>query len=155
LDAQNNETDRVDLEAAKNPIEDCDRRMIRYRSTLDAGGDPQEIGKWMAETRAERMQAEGRMRTITRKREISEKEIKEMIPQMTEMVRILEKADPVDKNDLYTQMALNLVYNPSERVVLVEARPSMYQSACPRGDTSETYIPFAASTRLILPGQGW
>ncbi len=52
---------------------------------------------------------------------------------MTEMVRILEKADPVDKNDLYTQMGLTITCDPSERVVAVEVRPSMYQSACPRG----------------------
>jgi len=44
------------------------------------GGDPQEIGKWMAETRAERLKAEGRLRAITRKREIGEKEIAEVIP---------------------------------------------------------------------------
>ncbi|MDH2426478.1 recombinase family protein [Sphaerisporangium sp. TRM90804] len=134
LDVQNNEVDRAAIHAAEKAIDDCDRRMIRYRSTIDAGGDPQEVGKWMAETRAERLQAEGRMRTITRTHEITEKEVKEMIPKATEMVRILQRADPVDKNDLYTQMGLHLVYNPSERVVLVEARPSMYQSACPRGD---------------------
>lgn len=55
------------------------------------------------------------------------------LPRTTEMIRILEKADPADKNDLYMQMGLHLVYDPTERVVLVEARPSMYQSACPRG----------------------
>ncbi|MBO3751107.1 hypothetical protein J5X84_33970 [Streptosporangiaceae bacterium NEAU-GS5] len=106
----------------------------RYRSTLDGGGDPQEVGKWIAETRAERLQAEGRMRALNRKHEMTMKEIEEMIPQMTEMVRVLGEADPTDKNDLYTQMGLALVYDPSERVVAVEAKPSMYQSVCPRGD---------------------
>ncbi|WP_204019077.1 hypothetical protein, partial [Sphaerimonospora thailandensis] len=66
------EADRVAIEAAKRTIDDCDRWMARYRTTLDAGGDPQEIGKWMAETRAERLKAEGQLRAITRKREISE-----------------------------------------------------------------------------------
>jgi len=50
-------------------------------------------------------------------------------------------------------MSLHLVYDPLERVVAVEARPNMYQSACPRGDTFDMYIPFAASTTLVLPGR--
>ncbi|MFC6084024.1 hypothetical protein [Sphaerisporangium aureirubrum] len=95
----------------------------------------------MAETRAERMKAEGRMRAIRKKHELTEKEIKEMIPQMTEMVRLLGEADPADRNDLYTQMGLRLVYDPSERVVHVEARPSMYQSACPRSEPNQLHMP--------------
>ncbi|GAA3543289.1 hypothetical protein GCM10022419_024320 [Nonomuraea rosea] len=134
MDAQSNEMDLIAIEAATKTIDDCDQRMTRYRATLDAGGDPQEVGKWMAETRAERMQAEGRLRAINRKREITEKEIQEMIPTMAELPKILRKADPTDRNDLYMQMGLHLVYDPSMRVVTVEARPRMYQSACPRGD---------------------
>lgn len=134
LDAQNSEADRVAIDTAKRTIDDCDRRMARYRTTLDAGGDPHEIGKWMAETRAERLKAEGQLGAITRKREISEKEIAEMIPRLAEMAKVIKKADPADRNDLYTQMGLHLIYDPLERVVAVEARPNMYQSACPRGD---------------------
>ncbi|MEV0624212.1 recombinase family protein [Nonomuraea sp. NPDC050404] len=153
LDAQSNEMDLIVIEAARKAIADCDQRMTRYRATLDAGGDPQEVGRWMAETRAERMQAEGRLRAINRKREITEKELKEMVPAMAEFPKILRKADPVDRNDLYKQMGLHLVYDPSKRVVTVEARPSVYQSACPRPDILDTYMPFSASTTLVLPGR--
>ncbi|MEU8356272.1 zinc ribbon domain-containing protein [Nonomuraea sp. NPDC048882] len=45
LAAQNNELDRVAIEAARKTIDDCDQRMVRYRATLDAGGDPREVGK--------------------------------------------------------------------------------------------------------------
>ncbi|GAA0917755.1 recombinase family protein [Nonomuraea longicatena] len=134
LAAQNNELDVSAIEAARKAIKDCDQRMARYRVTLDAGGDPQEVGKWMAETRTERVQAKGRLRALDRKREITEKEINEMIPTMAAFPEILRDADPADRNDLYKQMGLHLVYDPLERVVAVEARPSMYQSACPRGD---------------------
>ena len=134
LDARDNEAERVAIEAAKRTIDDCNRRMARYRSALDAGGDPQEIGNWMAETRAERLKAEGKLRAITRKREITEKEITEMIPRLAEMIEVLKKADPADRNDLYTQMGLRLVYDPLDRVVAAEARPNTYQSTCPRGD---------------------
>ncbi|MEU8356273.1 hypothetical protein AB0C27_09695 [Nonomuraea sp. NPDC048882] len=62
------------------------------------------------------------MRAINRKREITEKEIKEMIPTMAEFPR---GADPADRNDLYKQMGLRLVYDPLQRVVTVEARPNV------------------------------
>ena len=79
------------------------------------GWRPPEIGKWMAETRAERLKAEGWLRAITRKREISEREIAEMITRLAEMTKVIKKADPADRNDLYTQMGLHLVYDPLER----------------------------------------
>ncbi|XVQ89137.1 hypothetical protein ACQP2K_17485 [Microbispora siamensis] len=39
------EADRVAIETAKRTIDDCDRRMARYRTTLDAGGDPQAMAR--------------------------------------------------------------------------------------------------------------
>ncbi|MFC5814148.1 recombinase family protein [Nonomuraea harbinensis] len=140
LEARDNEADRVVIEAAKRTVDDCDRRMARYRTTLDAGGDPQEIGRWMAETRAERLKAEGSLRAINRRRETTEKEVMELIPRLAEMTDVLEDADPAERNDLYTQMGLHLVYKPSERVVVVKARPSMYQSTCPRGEHHRTHM---------------
>ncbi len=129
LEARDSEADRVAIETAKRTVDDCDRRMARYRTTLDAGGDPEEIGRWMAETRAERLKAEGSLRAVNRK-----KEVMGLIPRLAEMTEVLKAADPADRNDLYTQMGLHLTYEPSERVVVVEARPSMYRSTCPRGD---------------------
>ena len=40
---------------------DCDRKLAQYRQTLDAGGDPIEVAKWMNEVRAKRLDAEGRL----------------------------------------------------------------------------------------------
>lgn len=118
-------------EAAWKAIDDCDRRMKSYRSTLDAGGDPHEIGRWMAGSRAERMKADGRIATITRRQETTERE---MVPQLSNAIGVLERADTATRNDLYNKLGLYLVYHPSERKVVVEARPNMYQSVCPRGD---------------------
>ncbi|MCC5581008.1 hypothetical protein IMZ11_35890 [Microtetraspora sp. AC03309] len=77
-----------------------DRRMARHRSAPDAGGDPQGIGKWMAETRAERLKAEGQLRVIDRKRETTEREIMELIPRLAETTDVLKEADPADRSDL-------------------------------------------------------
>ncbi|MEU1881423.1 recombinase family protein [Streptosporangium sp. NPDC020072] len=45
LDTRNGEADRLAVETARRTIDDCDRRMVRYRTTLDAGGDSQEVGR--------------------------------------------------------------------------------------------------------------
>jgi hypothetical protein len=43
LEARNSEIDRVAIETAERTVDDCDHRMARGRTTLDAGGGPQEI----------------------------------------------------------------------------------------------------------------
>lgn len=140
LAARDSEAERVAIETAQRAVDDCDRRMARYRTTLDVGGDPEEIGRWMAGTRAERLKAEASLRAVNRKKETTEQEIMELIPRLAEMTDVLKAADPADRNDLYTQMGLHLIYEPSERVVVVEARPSMYRSTCPRTESHRTHM---------------
>ncbi|MEV4218809.1 recombinase family protein [Nonomuraea sp. NPDC049725] len=115
LEARDREADRIAIETAKRTVDDCDRRMARYRSTLDAGGDPEEIGRWMAETRAERLKAEGSLRAVNRKKDTTEKEVMELIPGLAEMTQVLKAADPADRNELYTQMGLHFIYEESRR----------------------------------------
>lgn len=48
LAGQQDTIDTGAAEAAIAQIEDIGRKMGRYRAALDAGGDPEEIGKWIA-----------------------------------------------------------------------------------------------------------
>jgi site-specific DNA recombinase len=40
------------------------RTMARLRAALEAGGDPEEINQWIAETKAQRLQAEAELRNL-------------------------------------------------------------------------------------------
>ena len=91
---------------------------------------------------------------VERRTEYDAERINEMIERLGNMTKVLNSADPADKNDLYTQMGIHLTCNPAERLVKVEAMPTMYPTVCPRGDTPDTYMPFAASAVLVLPGRG-
>jgi site-specific DNA recombinase len=54
--------DSTAAQAAMARIEDASVKMARYRATLDAGGDPEEIGKWIAQAKTQRLAAEAELR---------------------------------------------------------------------------------------------
>src|SRR5262249_57789339 len=60
--AQHTETDTTAATAATARIAEANLKMTRYRAALDAGGDPEEIGKWIADAKAQRLQAETALR---------------------------------------------------------------------------------------------
>ncbi len=48
--AQPAASDDVGLRAAQQALADCQRKLTRHRAALEAGGDPQVINQWIAET---------------------------------------------------------------------------------------------------------
>ncbi len=62
---QQAETDHAAGQTALARIEDATSKMARYRAVLDAGGDPEEIGKWIAEAEAQQLAAEAGLRQVT------------------------------------------------------------------------------------------
>jgi hypothetical protein len=59
---QQAETDHPAKHGALARIEDATGMMARYRAALDAGGDPEEIGKWIAQAKTQRLAAEAELR---------------------------------------------------------------------------------------------
>jgi len=45
-------------QAARRPSSECDTRLARYRSELEAGTDPVIVSAWIAEVQAEQLAAE-------------------------------------------------------------------------------------------------
>jgi site-specific DNA recombinase len=46
------------LEAARQSIKNCDRKLARYRAALEAGADPMTVASWTREVQAQRTAAE-------------------------------------------------------------------------------------------------
>jgi site-specific DNA recombinase len=63
---QQADTDPAAKHAALARIEDATGKMARYRAALDAGCDPGEIGKWIAEANVQRLAAEAELHQATR-----------------------------------------------------------------------------------------
>lgn len=107
--------------AARKALADCDARLDRYREDLEAGVDAAVVGLWIREVQAERRSAEEELRRRRPVPALTEDDIRAMVESLVDLVDALEAAEPQKKAELYESLGLNLLYEPSERRVLVEA----------------------------------
>ena len=117
----------VELDAK---IADCDRKLVQYRATLDAGAEPATVARWITETEAERARHKATKRTATPRpaaTSMSRDEITSIVTTLADVLTVLRTADPADKAEIYTQLGLRLTYQPSERLVRTEVHISPAQ----------------------------
>ena len=129
-----NEAALMDL---RKRLSKCDRKLIQYRSALDAGGDPIEISSWINETKSERDRLEGELKAVPAAQRISVAEIRSMIEEVGDVVRLVGEADPDDKAALYTKLGLKLTYYPEKQYVeaRINPKPPHVRAVCVRGGT--------------------
>ncbi|WP_347177121.1 recombinase family protein [Parafrankia sp. EAN1pec] len=129
------DTDRTQ---ARRTITDCDAKLERYRLALEAGTDPTLVARWTAKANTERAAAQARLRPTTGRRRMTEQEISDIVAAAGDIVAVLADADPSDKAEIYTQLGLELTYEPGGNRVIAEAKPPaiMYEGECPRGDSN-------------------
>ena len=111
--AQDSGTDDIAAEAAKAKIADANQRMARYKATIDAGGDPAEIGAWITEAKAQRVQAEAELRRATSKARITRQQIEELITMTADIAATLRDAEPAQMADAYRKLGVRLTYDPA------------------------------------------
>ncbi|MEU6718683.1 recombinase family protein [Nonomuraea sp. NPDC046802] len=124
-----NETALFDL---RKQLSKCDRKLSRYRSVLDAGGDPIEIFSWINEIKNERARLEEEQRTVPAVQPTSVAEIRSMIEEIGYLVRLIGEADSGDKAELYMRLGLKLTYYPEKQYLeaRIEPEPSRRHSVC-------------------------
>lgn len=89
------------VEAAQSMIDECDRKISRCRAALDAGGDPVEIARWINETKAERGNAEIKLRAASAGARLDREAITRLVAGVQDHIGLVRDADPEDKADLY------------------------------------------------------
>ncbi|WP_261561840.1 recombinase family protein [Frankia tisae] len=139
--AQNDGTDLgrdADLAQARRTIIDCDAKLERYRLALEAGTDPTLVARWTAKVNTERAATQARLRTTTGRRRMTALEISDMVAAAGDIVAVIADTDASDKAEIYTQLGLELTYEPGDNRVIAEAKPLpiMYEGECPRGDSN-------------------
>ena len=77
--AQDSAVDDVAAESACARIADANQKITRYRATIDAGGDPEEIGTWISQAKAQRLQAETDLRNATASSRLTRHQIEDLI----------------------------------------------------------------------------
>lgn len=107
-------------------IAECDRKLAQYRATLDAGADPATVARWITETEAERARHQALKRAAPPHSapSMSRDEIASVVTALCDLLTVLRRADLADKAEIYSQLGLRLIYEPSHRNVRVEAHIS-------------------------------
>jgi site-specific DNA recombinase len=118
-----------DHEETARKVAECDRKLARYRAALDAGADPASVARWITETEAEKasygLARPEPARPATRRR-MSEAEIRSIVETLANMARVLTKANPEDKAEIFRQLNLKLTYHPGRMLVKAEVRPTQF-----------------------------
>ncbi|EFC79203.1 recombinase family protein [Parafrankia sp. EUN1f] len=127
--AEAQEEDDPRRSAAQRQVAECDRKLARYRSVLDAGADETTVVGWIAETTAQRAAAQAVLATRSRQARprLSRQEIADLVERFDDLRRVLRDADPEDKAKVYAALGVRLTYKPSERRLLVAATPAPRQ----------------------------
>ncbi|GGM73753.1 putative recombinase [Longimycelium tulufanense] len=127
-------TTAAPVAAAQARIQRCEARLAQYRAALDAGADPVLVAEWIAEVEAERTAATAELKAHKqRTRQLTADDIRHLVHNSTKARRALRRAKPEDKNELYRQLGLRLVYQPERHLVSAEVNPVGFLM-CPRGD---------------------
>src|SRR5207248_1777946 len=121
--AQQATGDHAAAQAATDKIADASLKMARYRAALDAGGDPEEIGKWTAEAKAQRLRAEADLRQATSTATMTRQQIQDLIEECADIAADLHGADPGDMASTYRKLGLRLTYHPERQLVRAAACP--------------------------------
>jgi site-specific DNA recombinase len=111
-------------EAARRTIVQCDDRLRKYRSLLEAGTEPALVAGWIKESEAERLAAEVTLAETVTQEPLSGDEIRSLLALVRAGLVNLDEADPEARKAIYQDMGLRLIYHPERNAVEIESRPA-------------------------------
>ncbi len=110
------------LALSRRQLAECDRKLAQHRAALEAGADPVVVAGWIRDEQAKKVQAEARLRREpTRRRRFSRDDLAGVMHTVGDAVRLLGKAEPIKKAQLYAKLGVRLTYHPSKQKVLVSS----------------------------------
>lgn len=117
------ETTILREEVAKKRLKDADQKLAQYRKAIESGADAKIVAGWMKEVTAQKALAELELESLPRPQHMTPAQVKRLVLSLKGIPKVLMKADPKIKAELYSQLGMTLTYHPERRVVTVEARP--------------------------------
>jgi site-specific DNA recombinase len=117
------------LRAAQQVLADCQRKLTRHRAALEAGGDPQVINQWIAETTQQQRQAQRTLHQLqaasTSRQPVDPAVVRALLEELGDLAAGLDLADPEQRAVFYEEMGISGLYQPANRIVLITAEPDM------------------------------
>ena len=95
-------------------------RRIRHRDQPvpgkpQGGVDPAVVGPWIAETQAKKVAAQAGIRAATWRRQMTPDDIAAIVAVLGDLTSVVQRADPADKAEIYSQLGLTLTYLPARQ----------------------------------------
>jgi site-specific DNA recombinase len=107
------------LQAARQALADCQRKLAHYRAALEAGGDPAVINQWIAEATQQQRSAERTVRELRaasgRQQGLGLAQVRALLEELGDLAAGLDLADPQQRALLYQEMGITGVYQPALR----------------------------------------
>jgi len=122
------------LSAARRRIRECDSKLARYRSALEAGTDPSIVNGWIEEVKLERRAAELELRRKTGESHLTGEEIRSLVEQLKGIVGVLAHASAESRREVYQQLNVAIEYHTDGRM-RVTAGPGACTNECVGGGT--------------------
>jgi hypothetical protein len=122
------------LSAARRRIRECDSKLARYRSALEAGTDPSIVNGWIEEVKLERKAAELELRRKTGESHLTGEEIRSLVEQLKGIVGVLAHASAESRREVYQQLNVAIEYHTDGRM-RVTAGPGACTNECVGGAT--------------------
>jgi hypothetical protein len=108
---------------ARRKIADCDQRLSKYRTALDAGADAAVVARWMAEVKGERLRAEHELGIAVPSERLTKEQIRKLVLGLRDIASVLAEADPKLKAEVYVELGVAVTYDQQRRLVSVTAGP--------------------------------
>jgi site-specific DNA recombinase len=122
------------LEAARRAVDDCERRLAKYRAALDAGADPVVVAGWMAEVQGERLAAKAVLDAHEQTSDaLTVDQVRELVSETADVLAMLGNADPSTKAQIYADLGIQITYDPRVSRATVAVQPC--RTECVRGGT--------------------
>lgn len=106
-------------------IDMLDKRLARYRATLDAGGDPVVVAQWIADTQVERARLKQSLNPTAEPARMTRDEIAALVGSFRDLAATVEAAHASDKAEIYRQLGVRLTYQPENNLVVAESTPPL------------------------------
>jgi hypothetical protein len=101
-------------------IKECERRLARYQTALDAGADPAVVTGWINDAQRDRQAAQTKfdsLPALTRKTEppLTPDEIREITERLGDIAQRIQVADADKKGPLYDALGISINYDNASK----------------------------------------
>lgn len=123
---ETNDINTAEEMAARRTIKECDKRIANFETALGVTDDADTIAgfaRQIERTRAERKNAELRLRKLTTGKGLTQDEIRAVVRNLADAVALLSAASPEDRRRVYEAAQLEVLYDHEGRRAQLSVAP--------------------------------